>query len=43
MKNRVVMFCTLPLVAPSQKTPISTPPGTQKMGNAFFMWKLEKH
>jgi hypothetical protein len=43
MKNRVVMFCTLPLVAPSQKSTCFDPSGTQKMGNAFFMWKLEKH
>jgi hypothetical protein len=43
MKNTVVMFCTLPLVAPSQKAPVSTPPGTRKMGNVFFMSKLEKH
>jgi hypothetical protein len=26
MKIRVVRFCTLPLVATSQKTPILTPP-----------------
>jgi hypothetical protein len=28
MKIRVVMFCTMPLVAPSQKAPVLTPPGT---------------
>jgi hypothetical protein len=27
----------------TKKAPVLTPPGTQKMGNAFFMWKLEKH
>jgi hypothetical protein len=43
MKLRVVMFCTLPLVAPSQKSLVLTPPATSKMGNAFFMWKLKKH
>jgi hypothetical protein len=43
MKIRVVMFCTLPLVAPSQKTRVLTPPAPKKMGNAFFIWKLKKH
>jgi hypothetical protein len=36
MKNRVVMFCTLPLVAPSQKSTCFDPSGHLKMGNAFF-------
>jgi hypothetical protein len=43
MKIRVVMFCTLPLVAPSQKGTYFDPSGHLKMGNAFFMWKLKKH
>jgi hypothetical protein len=43
MKIRVVRFCTVPLVAPSQKAPILTPPATGEMENAFFMWKLKKH
>jgi hypothetical protein len=43
MKIRVVMFCTLPLVAPSQKSTCFDPSGHLKMGNAFFMWKLKKH
>jgi hypothetical protein len=43
MKIRVVMFCTLPLVAPSQKSICFDPFGHLKMGNAFFMWKLKKH
>jgi hypothetical protein len=37
MENRVVMFCTLSLVAPSQKGPVSTPPGTQKWEMHFFV------
>jgi hypothetical protein len=37
MKIRVVRFCTLPLVATSQKkTPILTPPATGKMENVFL-------
>jgi hypothetical protein len=43
MKIRVVRFCIEPFVAPSQKTPVLTPPATGKMENAFFMWKLKKH
>jgi hypothetical protein len=43
MKNRVLMFCTLPLVAPSQKSTCFDPSGTLKMRNAFFKWKLKKH
>jgi hypothetical protein len=43
MKNRVVMFCTLPLVAPSQKRTCFDPSGHLKNGKCIFMWKLEKH
>jgi hypothetical protein len=43
MKNRVVMFCTLPLVATSQNSTCFDPSGHLKMGNAFFMLKLEEH
>jgi hypothetical protein len=43
MKIRVVIFCTLPLVAPSQKCTCFDPSGHLKKGNAFFMWKLKKH
>jgi hypothetical protein len=42
MKIRVVMFCTLSLVAPSQKSTCFDPSGHLKNGNAFFMWKLKK-
>jgi hypothetical protein len=37
MKVRVVRFCTLPLVATSQKTPVLTPPAIGKMENAFYV------
>jgi hypothetical protein len=43
MKIRVVRFCRVPLVAPSQKNTSFDPPATGKMENAFFMWKLKKH
>jgi hypothetical protein len=43
MKIRVVMFCTLPLVAPSQKCTCFDLPGHLKNGKCFFMWKLKKH
>jgi hypothetical protein len=36
MKIRVVRFCTVPLVATSQKTPVLTPPATGKIENAFL-------
>jgi hypothetical protein len=37
MKIRVVMFCTLPLVSPSQNSSCFDPSDHLKMGNAFFM------
>jgi hypothetical protein len=43
MKIKVVMFCTLPLVALHKKAPVLTSPATRKMENAFFMWKLKNH
>jgi hypothetical protein len=36
MKNRVVMFCTLPMVAPSQKSTCFDPSGHPKNGKCFF-------
>jgi hypothetical protein len=36
MKNRVVKFCTLPLVAPSQKTTCFNPSGHLKNGKCIF-------
>jgi hypothetical protein len=36
MKNRVVMFCTLPLVAPSQKSTCFDPSGHLKNGKCIF-------
>jgi hypothetical protein len=41
MKIRVVRFCTLPLVATSQKNTCFDPSGHLKMENAFFMLKLK--
>jgi hypothetical protein len=43
MKIRVVMFCTFPLVATSQKSTCFDPSGHLKNGKCFFMWKLIKH
>jgi hypothetical protein len=42
MKIRVVMFYTLPLVAPSQKTPVLTPSGHLKNGKCIFYVETEK-
>jgi hypothetical protein len=36
MKNRVVMFCTLPLVAPSQKSTCFNPSWHLKNGKCIF-------
>jgi hypothetical protein len=36
MKNRVVMFCTMPLVAPSQKSTCFEPSGHPKNGKCIF-------
>jgi hypothetical protein len=36
MKNRVVMFCTMPLVAPSQKNTCFDPSGHLKNGKCIF-------
>jgi hypothetical protein len=41
MKTRVVMCCTLPLVAPSQKAPVSTPRHL-KNGKCIFNVETEK-
>jgi hypothetical protein len=43
MKIRVVMFCTLSWVAPSQKSTCFDPSGHLKNGKCIFMWKLKKH
>jgi hypothetical protein len=42
MKNRVVMFCTLPLVAPSQKSTCFDPSGHLKNGKCIFYVETEK-
>jgi hypothetical protein len=42
MKNRVVMFCTLPLVAPSQKRTCFDPSGHLKNGKCIFYVETEK-
>jgi hypothetical protein len=42
MKIRVVMFCTLPLVAPSQKSTCFDPSGHLKNGKCIFCVKTEK-
>jgi hypothetical protein len=44
MKIGVVAFSTLPLVAPSQKTPILPLLATNKMKNPFstWNWKVKK-
>jgi hypothetical protein len=39
MKIRVVMFCTLPLVAPSQKSTCFDPSGHPKNGKCIFFVK----
>jgi hypothetical protein len=43
MKIRVVMFYTVPFVAPSQKSTCFDPSGNLKNGKCIFMWKLKKH
>jgi hypothetical protein len=42
MKNRVVMFCTLPLVAPSQKSTCFDPSGHLENGKCIFYVKIGK-
>jgi hypothetical protein len=42
MKNRVVMFCTLPLVAPSQKSTCFDPSGHLKNGKCIFYVETRK-
>jgi hypothetical protein len=42
MKIRVVMFCTLPLVAPSQKSTCFDPSGHLKNGKWKFCVETEK-
>jgi hypothetical protein len=42
MKNRVVMFCTMPLVAPSQKKHLLDPSGHLKNGKCIFYVKTRK-
>jgi hypothetical protein len=41
MKIGVVEFFTVPFVATSQKTAVLPLWGTEKMENAFFMWKFK--
>jgi hypothetical protein len=43
IKIRVVIFCTMPLVAPSQKSTYFDLSGHLKNGKCIFMWKLKKH
>jgi hypothetical protein len=42
MKIRVVMFCTLPLVAPSQKSTYFDPSGYLKNGKCIFYVETRK-
>jgi hypothetical protein len=42
MKNRVVMFCTLPLVARSQKNTCFDPSGHLKNGKCIFYVETKK-
>jgi hypothetical protein len=42
MKIRVVMFCTLPLVAPSQKSTCFDPSGHLKNGKCIFYVETRK-
>jgi hypothetical protein len=42
MKIRVVMFCTLPLVAPLQKSTYFDPSGHLKNGKCIFYVETEK-
>jgi hypothetical protein len=42
MKSRVVMFCTLPLVAPSQKSTCFDPSSHLKNGKCIFYVETKK-
>jgi hypothetical protein len=42
MKNRVVMFCTMPLVASSQKSTCFDPSGHLKNGKCIFYVETKK-
>jgi hypothetical protein len=42
MKIRVVIFCTLPLVSPSQKSTCFDPSGQMKNGKCIFYVETEK-
>jgi hypothetical protein len=42
MKNRLVMFCTLPLVGPSQKSTCFDPSGHPKNGKCIFYVETRK-
>jgi hypothetical protein len=42
MKNRVVMFCTMPLVAPSQKSTCFDPSGHLKNRKCIFYVETRK-
>jgi hypothetical protein len=42
MKIRVVQFCTLPLVAPTQKSTCFDPSGHSKNGKCIFYVKTKK-
>jgi hypothetical protein len=42
MKNRVVMLCTLPLVAPSQKSTCFDPSGHPKYGKCIYYMETRK-
>jgi hypothetical protein len=42
MKNRVVMFCTMPLVAASQKITCFDPSGHLKNGKCIFYVEIAK-
>jgi hypothetical protein len=42
MKIGVVAFCTISLVATSQKTTILPLLGTNKIENPIFMWQVKK-
>jgi hypothetical protein len=42
MKIRVVMFCTLPMVAPSQKSTCFDPSGHLKIGKCIFYVETRK-
>jgi hypothetical protein len=42
MKIRVVRFCIVPLVAPSQKAPVFDPSGNWKDGKCIFYVETQK-